>query len=528
MLSFKQVGQRIGALFTRWGGSGFGSYSVVLPNARYDYETQAGDLWNTPVIAIGIKWLGDRFPRPIFRVSKIGRGGKYTPYGQHPLVDLWNQPNPYYGRRTLEKAIGLSLLCDGNAYIQKVRNLGGEVEQLWWIPHDRISPTWPSDGSKFIGGYKVRIDAFDWFLPPEDVIHIRDGIDPLNERLGMSAVKSCLREICTVNEESGYTASLLRNSAVPGMVITPTDPKLRTSRDDADEIKFRMRAAFGGEKRGDPLVLQGMFTVQPLGFSPEQLALDKLPAMAISRIAAAMGVAPMSLGLPDPGKTYSNLGEANRASWGTIQAVQELVAETLRYQLGPDFGLDPKTNTPEYDYSEIQEMQESLDAIWQRVAGGYKGGMITRNEGRDLLGFAPDQDGDVYYPGTGGKAEPIARENITIMEDRRVGDQGVTGAQKPIPAPGPPPEPNGKPINRVASLANGKPKRWHMAFDSLEEIEEKLEHFRNPAFDADGGLPSTTIIVSPEVEPDVKADEPPAEPPAEPEPEKPADPWEGY
>jgi hypothetical protein len=100
--------QAIGAIFPRWGGGGYGRYSIVLPNARYDYETQAGDLWQTSIIAIGIKWLGDRFPRPIFRVSKIGRGGKYTPYGQHPLADLWNQPNPYYGRRTLEKAIGLS------------------------------------------------------------------------------------------------------------------------------------------------------------------------------------------------------------------------------------------------------------------------------------------------------------------------------------------------------------------------------------------------------------------------------------
>jgi phage portal protein BeeE len=157
-----------------------------------------------------------------------------------------------------------------------------------------------------------------------------------------------------------------------------------------------MRESFGGEQRGSALILQGMFKVQTLSFSPEQLALDKLPTHAIARIAAAMGVAPMSLGLPDAGKTYSNLGEANRASWGTIQATQELVAETLRYQLLSDFGLDPEKNTPEYDYSEIQEMQESLDAIWRRVGQGFRDGIITRNEGRDLLGFPQDPMGDTY------------------------------------------------------------------------------------------------------------------------------------
>lgn len=521
MLSFKQVRAAIGAIFPRWGGGGYGRYSIVLPNARYDYETQAGDLWQTPIIAIGIKWLGDRFPRPIFQVSKIGRGGKYTPYGQHPLVDLWNWPNQFYGRRTLEKAIGLSLICDGNAYVQKVRNRGGEVVELWWLPHDRVAPTWPLDGSEFIDGYRVRIDGFDWWLPAEDVIHIKDGIDPLNQRLGLSAVKACLREVCTVNEESGYTASLLRNSAVPGMVIVPADPKLRVEKKDADEIKARLRDSFGGERRGDTAVLQGMFTVQTLSFSPEQLALDKLPTHAIARIAAAMGVAPMSLGLPDAGKTYSNLGEANRASWGTIQATQELTAETLRYQLGPDFGLDPKKNTPGYDYSEIQEMQESLDAIWRRVGQGFLDGIITRNEGRDLLGFPQDPLGDIYRPGTGGTAEPLVSERISVNQTMPVGEEGVTAGAKPVK---PAPTENGKPINRIAAATNGKPKRWHLAFDSLEEIEEKLEHFRNPAFDVDGGMPSTTIIVAPEVEPEVKADDPPPEP----ELEKPVDPWAGY
>jgi HK97 family phage portal protein len=527
MLSLKQAiagaRQAIGAIFPRWGGGGYNRYSIVLPGSHYDYETQAGDLWRTPIIAIGIKWLGDRFPRPIFRVSKIGRGGKYTPYGQSDLADLWNQPNQFYGRRTLEKASGLSLICDGNAYIQKVRNRGGEVVELWWQPHYCVFPTWPSDGSEFIDGYRIRIDGFNWWIPKEDMIHIKDGVDPHNQRLGLSAVKSCLREVCTVNEESGYTASLLRNAGVPGMVIIPDDPsgKIKIKKEDADEIKARLRESFGGERRGSALVLQSQFKVQTLSFSPEQLRLDKLPMHAIARIAAAMGVAPMSLGLPDAGKTYSNLGEANRASWGTIQAVQELTAETLRYQLLPDFGLDPAKNTPEYDYSEIQEMQESLDAIWRRVGQGFIDGVITRNEGRDLLGFPQDPLGDIYRPGTGGTAEPLVRENITVAQNQPIGQEGVTAGSKPSK---PAPAQNGKPVNRLAAATtNGKPKRWHLAFDSLEELEGKIEHFKNPAFDADGGLPSTTIIVAPEVE-----QEPEPESMPEHGSDKLEDPWQSY
>jgi hypothetical protein len=78
-------------------------------------------------------------------------------------------------------------------------------------------------------------------------------------------------------------------------------------------------------------------------------------------------------------------------------------------------------------------------------------------------------------------------------------------------------------VNRItaATATNGKPKRWHLAFDSLEELEGKIDLFRNPAFDADGGMPSQTIIVAPET-----SEEP--EPPPEPDQEKPVDPWQGY
>jgi hypothetical protein len=71
---------------------------------------------------------------------------------------------------------------------------------------------------------------------------------------------------------------------------------------------------------------------------------------------------------------------------------------------------------------------------------------------------------------------------------------------------------------------NGKPKRWHLAFDSLEEIEEKLEHFRNPRSMPMAGCQVTTIIVAPEA----VQDEPPPEPDPEPEQDKPADPWAAY
>jgi HK97 family phage portal protein len=387
-----------GGLWSRYGGWGWSRIRLFLPGARFDWEREAADVWMNSIVGLAISWLGDRFPRPRIHVSKILRTGDHQPLGRSPLVDLWNRPNRYYGRRTLEKAIGLSLKVDGNAYLYKVRDKMGQVVELWWVPHFRILPTWPADGSSYIDGYRVWLDTAVYHLPPQDILHIRDGIDPRNERLGLAAVRASLREVCTINYESSYTGALLKNSGVPGIAIVPDGPTpARPSREDAERIKERFRDNFSGDNTGDPVVLAGSYRVEPIGFTPEAMAIDVLPRNAQARVAAAIGVAAMSLGLPDPNKTYSNLAEANRTSWGTIVAVQELIAEAVRWDLLPEFGLDPDNFTVEYDYTHIQELQESLDSLHTRTRDDFKADLITRNEAREQLGYEPVPDGDQFF-----------------------------------------------------------------------------------------------------------------------------------
>lgn len=394
-----RFGTFVGGLWTRYNGNGWSRIRWFLPSARFDWEREAGDTWMNSIVGLSISWLGDRFPRPIVRVCRIARNGDYVPYGRHDAVDLWQKPNPYYGRRTMEKAIGLSLKVDGNAYIYKVRDRQKRVVQLWWIPHFRIMPTWPEDGSKYIDGYKVKLDSLVVDLEPDDVIHIRDGVDPWNDRLGLSALRANLREVVTINYESSYTAGILKNGGVPGVVISP-DPAGNTRPDDtaAKRIKEQFHDKFGidNDQAGNAMVMPGAYKVTPLGFTPEQMTLDKLPVPAQSRIAAALGVAMMSMGLPDPNKTYSNLEQADKMSWGSIISIQTLISETLRYEYLPEFGLDPKNSVWEYDYTHIQELQESQDAVHKRTRDDFLANLTRQNEAREILGYEPDPDGDRY------------------------------------------------------------------------------------------------------------------------------------
>jgi phage portal protein BeeE len=404
MISFKAARQRLAALLPRWGGDGHDAYSWLLPGSRYDYATEAGDVWANSVVAIMLQWLGDRYARPRHYVARIDRKGEYQPIPAHPAALLWERPNPFMTRRVVERSIGNCLKVDGYAYLQKVRNGAGHVVELWPIPNHRCKPRW--SGNEYIGGYVVTVDGAGHPLDASDIIMFRDGIDPRNERLGYSALKACLREVCTINEESGYTASILRNSGVPGLMITPEDPALRPSTDDAKRIKERIGDEFGGDKRGGTVVMQGKYKVTTVGFSPEQLSLKELPNHAMARLAAATGVPLMATGLPDPGKTYTNVESAIKIGWNSVCAVHERIGEALRWDLFPEFATDPRLHAWQYDYSEVAEMAEAEDDKHARAREDFKYGVLTLNEARESLGLDADPDGDRYFPGTGDEEEP--------------------------------------------------------------------------------------------------------------------------
>jgi HK97 family phage portal protein len=441
-----RTGSGVLGLWQRWGGMGVGGWArFLLPGSRYDYDREAGDLWANSVVAIALRWLGDRFPRPVLRLYRVTINGDQRPVYVHRVLSRWNRPNDFYTRRTLEKAIGLSLVVDGNAYVYKQRSGSGEVIGLWWLPHYAVFPRYPSDGSEYLSGWDVLIDSVTYPLPASDVIHFRDGIDPRNDRLGLAPLKSQIREVCTVNEESGYTASILRNAGVPSLVVSP-EPGVSAAAPAMEIIKGKIKDLTSGESRGEPLVVTAPIKIQAPGFSPEQLRLDKLPANAVARIAASIGVASMSLGLPDPNKTYSNLAEANATSWGTIQALQELICETLLWQLLVEYE-DPNKFALAYDYSAIPELQEDANARSTRITNEWKSGLLQLNEARELLSYEPDVDGDRFFPGTGS---PEDMERATAMaEMTQPKDLGQDG--------GPPVDDNEGDATKAASaaMANG-------------------------------------------------------------------------
>jgi HK97 family phage portal protein len=390
----------VAGLFSGYGGQGGRGWRMFSPGSQYDYEAQAGDLWRNSAVAACLRVLRTNFPEPELEVARGPKPEDEAIEG-HGLARLIRRPNGYYSRFVLWAATILSLVVDGNAYWLKVRSRAGKVVQLWWVPHWMIEPRYPADGSVYLTHYVYLVNGRQIPLRVEDVVHFRQGIDPRNDRLGLSDLKAAVREICGDNEAAGYAAATLRNSGVPTVVITPAEDGGTFAEGQPDDIRSQFRERFTGEGRGEPLVTDSL-KVTKIGFSPKELTLGDLPDRFEDRIASLTGVNPMVAGLTSGAshKTFANYGEARRALYeDTIVPTQRCVAEELTDQLLPDFPA-PDGAIVRWSYRGVLCLRENENDLADRAAMLFEKKLATQNESRLTCGLPATPGGNKFADGS--------------------------------------------------------------------------------------------------------------------------------
>lgn len=359
-----------------------------------DYAAEAGDLSQNAIIMACINAIMEAFPEAPLKVMKqTGNGSEAIP--KHKMAQLLKKPNRFYSGRLLWQATVYSYSMDGNAYWIKVRNAAGQVIELWWEPHFSIRERWPSDGSDFISHYEVYRGGKWYRVDLEDVVHFRWGLDPQNPRRGISKLKSAFREVFTDNEAARYSATVLKNMGIPGVVISPKDQGIIN---DPEHVKTLFMQKFGGDRRGEPLVLTDSVLIDILSFSPEQMSLKDLRRIPEERICALLRVPAVVAGLGAglDHSTYNNMDEARQQMYEqNIIPTQMVLSDDLGTQLLPDFG-DPETETVVFDLSQVRVLQDDQNKLYERMKVGYEAGFIKRSEARMVTGWAVTPEDDVY------------------------------------------------------------------------------------------------------------------------------------
>lgn len=374
------------------------------PGASDRYES-GGDA-NSAVFAC-LMTISTAYTEPPPRLVRVDSEGKQETIQDSPLMGLLNKPTPN-GELSLDELMFWTAWAkhtDGNAYWLKVRSgnpLSGNVIQLWPVSPALMRPVTDTDNrgraQDWISRYEMQVAANEWEpVPLENVIHFRLGIDPQDMRRGLSPLKRLLRQIASDEEADKFTQTLLKNYAIPGLVVIPGQGE-DVSKADADRITAAMTEKFGGDNRGKTAVLSRHGDIKQFGFSPKDLEMNTIHRIPEERIAAVIGVPAILAGLGaglERG-TFSNARELRE-----LFAEQKLVPEwranaaRLNVSLKPDFTSDPAVML-EFDISDVRALQEDEHKKYERLNLGLTGSRqwITVNEARADVGLPPVEGGD--------------------------------------------------------------------------------------------------------------------------------------
>jgi len=375
--------------------------SVWLPSrARMDTRKVGDGLGNSAAFAV-VTSMGRAYAEPVIR-EYVRVEGQEEVVEDSPTAALIAEPNPYMESDLLWLYSVAAIAASGSAYLHKVRNLVGQVIQLWPLYPSYVKPHTPSDGSVFIDYWEYtppgRITVQ---LPPEDVIQLRWLMDRNDHRIGWSPMQQILTELLQDDEAALFSAALLTNLGVPGVILTPKDPNDPGPQGTALEaMKQDYRDKFAGSRRGEPLILGGgAMDVKVVSFSPEQMDLTALRRVPEERISAAIGWPAILSGLGAGLTATSGRGESatirEHATESTLVPLWRLTGKQLTRQLLREVQPDPRHRIG-FDLTDVRALSQDEDDMVKRLDTAIQGGWALVSEGRRAIKLPVEPQHEVF------------------------------------------------------------------------------------------------------------------------------------
>ena len=358
--------------------------------------------------------LGTAFSEPPLKVYlKSLEGDEHIE--NHPASLLLQNPNPNMTANLMNNYIVTSVAVYGDAFLLKLRNDAGAVVQIIPLLPDMVEVK--GNNEQLITKYEYKQKGNTLEILPEDMIHLRERIDPRNHRRGLAPLRSVMVEIIGDASASQMAAALVKNTGVPSVVISPKNDLAMTS-DEAEHIAEVFGRRFGGENRGRPLVISGgEVDIQTLSFSPKDLEIGKLRYINEERISAVLGVPAILAGLGAglERATYSNAKELREffTEQKLIPMWNHFANEFTKQLLLEDF----ETNDAycfKYDLSNVRALSQDEDSTMARMVQGFNAGFVTVNEARQATQLPPLDNGDYFVRGMTLAEVPTDGSEVTM------------------------------------------------------------------------------------------------------------------
>jgi len=400
----KQKGLTLPATWQRFVAAvPFGGFADTVEDAYRRNATVFACLqilqWTFPEPELWAWEMPENMPRPV----KIAG---------HPLRRLMNRPNPDMGEAELYQTAVTYAALGGNSYLWKQRDREGRVMALWPLHDGQMTPVAGRNTNEGLVAYYVlrsHENANPWgiarhdtlvgvAIPKSEIVHWKWAVDPLHPERGMGALEASAGDVRLANEIRDFVYSYLKNDAVPPLVVTLAEGDVELDDAKVRRLRKQWKDAHSGANRGTPAFLEYGMKAEMLGYSLRELAYDSLSDGPDAAICAGFHIHPAVVGAMVGLKysTYSNFEEANRAlALQTLVPLWRSFASEMRQSLAGEIGFADDVII-RFDLSEVRALQDSQNAIEERLGRAFDRGGITRAEYRRALGYEVTPEDEVF------------------------------------------------------------------------------------------------------------------------------------
>lgn len=392
----------------------------------FDVSSMGNGASNSAVVAC-LQTLGMSFSEATLMVKEYDKDGLQQELINHPFTMLMRRPNPYMSGDIVQQYIINAMHVSGDAYLIKQKNNAGQLVALYPLMPENVTPKGNDD--ELITHYEYDTNTKSVLVTPQDMVHIRLGLDQTNHRQGFAPLRSVLREIYGDESAGQMATALLANSGVPNVVISPKQD-FGLTETEAEQVQRAFKQKVGGKNRGMPLVLSGSMDVKKMAFSPTELDIGTLRRVPEERISAVLGVPAILAGLGAglDRATYSNASELREffTESKLIPLWKQISEELTQQVLLRDYEITDGTSA-EYDFSDVRALQTDQDALFTRMNVGVQGGWITIKEAREEVGLPVDESQEVYLLDANKILTPA-----NSMDEYTASETPTESADKPV------------------------------------------------------------------------------------------------
>lgn len=289
----------------------------------------------------------------------------------HPLIDLWDNPNPFHTGRFFRMTVQqhIDLVGEGVILLSTYGNLPYE---MWPVRPDRIAPV--KDPKKYLLGYIYTSDDGEEVpLPLENVIHIKMP-NPSDPFRGLGPVQSALMDLDAAKYSAQWNRNFFINGARPGGIIKVDH---RMNDDEWKEFVSRWRSQHQGVANAHRVAVLENAEWQDVNFSMTDMQFVELRTLSREMIREAFAFPKPMLGaVDDVNRANAAVGERVFGRWQIVPRCdlwKDVVNQRLvpLFQNGRTLELD-YTNPVPIDTAEEDAQRNSKSASARNlVLSGY-------------------------------------------------------------------------------------------------------------------------------------------------------------